>query len=92
VPFVAAEAARDTLGGALATAGELPAPLGAPLLGSARAAFGEAFVVVAIISAALLLATALMAGLMLRRVRPGGGIERQPSPVAEGAVAGGGER
>jgi MFS transporter, DHA2 family, multidrug resistance protein len=39
VSFVAAEAARDTVGGAAAAIAELPVELGASLLEGARAAF-----------------------------------------------------
>jgi DHA2 family multidrug resistance protein-like MFS transporter len=68
VPAAAAHAARDTLGRAVAVASELPHDLGVELLGVARAAFGDAFHLTAIISAAVVLATALVAAVALRDV------------------------
>ena len=67
----AAEAARGTLGGASAVAGRLPGPLGAELLATARDAFAQAFDVTVIICAVIALATAVVAVVALRRVRPG---------------------
>jgi DHA2 family multidrug resistance protein-like MFS transporter len=64
-----AEPARNTLGGALATAGQLPPPLDAVLLDTARDAFAQAFHVTAFISAAILLAT-LAAALRLKKAGP----------------------
>ena len=69
VPPEAAEAARGTLGGAVAAAGELPGPVGAQLLGAARDAFMQAFGATAIISAVTSIAVALLAVLLLRRVK-----------------------
>jgi DHA2 family multidrug resistance protein-like MFS transporter len=66
VPTAAADAARSTLGGALAAA----QALGPAAFEAARAAFVEALQTVAAISAAVLLATTGLAVLLLRRVRP----------------------
>ena len=71
VPVEAANAAKSTLGGALAVAGQLPDQLGAELLGAAREAFGQAFELTAAISAIVSLATALGATALLRRRRSG---------------------
>ena len=68
VPAAAAHAARDTLGRAVAVASELPHDVGVQLLGVARPAFGDAFHLTAIISAAVVLATALVAVVALRDV------------------------
>jgi DHA2 family multidrug resistance protein-like MFS transporter len=68
VPAAAAHAARDTLGRAVAVASELPHDVGVELLAVARAAFGDAFHLTAIISAAVVLATALVAAVALRDV------------------------
>jgi DHA2 family multidrug resistance protein-like MFS transporter len=68
VPAEAAHAARDTLGRAVAVASELPYDVGVQLLGVARAAFGDAFHLTAIISAAIVLATALVAAVALRDI------------------------
>ncbi len=62
----AAPEARDTLGGAVAFAAELPDALGAALLDSARAAYVQAFELSAAISAALSLGVAVLAALLLR--------------------------
>ncbi|HEX2198782.1 MAG TPA: MFS transporter [Burkholderiales bacterium] len=62
----AAPQARDTLGGAVALAGQLPAELGAALLEAARSAYVNAFELSAAISAAMSLAVALFAILLLR--------------------------
>jgi DHA2 family multidrug resistance protein-like MFS transporter len=66
----AAPEARDTLGGAVALAGQLPAEVGTALLESARAAYVQAFELSAVISAALSLAVAILAFALLRQVRP----------------------
>jgi DHA2 family multidrug resistance protein-like MFS transporter len=71
VPAAAAEAARGTLGGALATARELPQALGADLVVAARDAFTEGLELTSAIGAIVALATAVMAGAVLRRVRHG---------------------
>ncbi len=63
--------ARSTLGGAVDAAAELPASEGAALLDAARDAFARALDVTASISAALSLATAVMAFIALRNVRIG---------------------
>ncbi|MGH7536796.1 MAG: MFS transporter [Gemmatimonadales bacterium] len=63
IPPEASEAARGTLGGALAVAQQLPGQLGADLLGAARDAFTDALVVTAGICAAVVLATAVLAAL-----------------------------
>jgi DHA2 family multidrug resistance protein-like MFS transporter len=76
----ATEAARSTLGGAVAVAGQLPPGLAAELLGSAREAFVQAFELTAAICAALSLATAVVAVLLLGRVRAGSEKEEQSGP------------
>jgi DHA2 family multidrug resistance protein-like MFS transporter len=67
----AAEAARSTLGGALAEAGRLPAPLGQELLLAAREAFGDSLELAAGVCGLLALGTALMLLTVLRGVRAG---------------------
>jgi DHA2 family multidrug resistance protein-like MFS transporter len=69
VPLEAAEAARDTLGGAVAAAQRLPDPLGAELASTARDAFTQSFELTAAICAAVVMATAIVAAVLLRRVR-----------------------
>ena len=70
VPSDAATIARDTLGGAVAIAGRLPDQVGAQLLHTARAAFVQSFEVAAGTSAVIALATAIVAMVLLRHVRP----------------------
>jgi MFS transporter, DHA2 family, multidrug resistance protein len=76
IPPAAAAAARDTLGGAMAAAGRLPAQPGAELLDAARGAFTQAMESTALISAAVVLATAIVTALLLRPVATGGSPER----------------
>jgi DHA2 family multidrug resistance protein-like MFS transporter len=66
VPADSAEAARSTLGGALAVAERLPGALGAELLGRARDAFVQGVEMVAAVSAAVLVVTAIGAVIVLR--------------------------
>jgi MFS transporter, DHA2 family, multidrug resistance protein len=66
VPSDAAEAARSTLGGALAAAKQLSDPHGAALLGAARQAFAQAFQLTAAICTVVVLATAVMVAVLLR--------------------------
>ena len=66
VPPDAAEAARDTLGGAVSVAGRLPDPLTADLLDAARGAFTQGLQLTAITSAAIVVGMAVLALLLLR--------------------------
>jgi MFS transporter, DHA2 family, multidrug resistance protein len=66
LPAGAADAARDTLGGAVTVATHLPHDLGPALLATARAAFVRAIDVTAIISLVLVLVMMLIAALLLR--------------------------
>jgi MFS transporter, DHA2 family, multidrug resistance protein len=70
VPAPAAEATRDTLGGAVAAAADLPNDIGAALLGSARDAFTSALHVTSGVSAAIAVALATLAVALLRKVAP----------------------
>ncbi len=72
VPPEAAEAARGTLGGALAATAQLPDQLGAALLGTAREAFTQGLRLTAVVSAVTVMVTALMAAVVLRPARRGG--------------------
>jgi DHA2 family multidrug resistance protein-like MFS transporter len=71
IPFEASEAARGTLGGAAAVAERLPEYFAATLLAAARDSFTQALVLTAAISAALMIATAIMGAVALRRVQTG---------------------
>ncbi|MFG3704292.1 MFS transporter [Micromonospora sp. NPDC047670] len=66
-----AHTATDTVGGALAVAGQVPAEVAGVLLDRAFAAFTEGFTVTAVIGAATLLVGALVSAVALRRVPPG---------------------
>ncbi len=78
VPREEAEAARDTLGGAVAAAQELPAALAAEVLSAANEAFTRGFQVAALTCAVLAAGTAVLAALLLRDVRPGSAPEGPP--------------
>ena len=69
VPPEASEAARATLGGAVAMAEQLPDHLAASLLGPAREAFADSLGIVAALSVAILLAMALATVVLQRRAR-----------------------
>ncbi|MDD2978200.1 MFS transporter [Aquabacterium sp.] len=74
LPPELAASAIDTLGGALVAAERLPGEAGAALLHAAREAFAAALHVNAVIGAAIMLATALIVALFLRRTaEPGQG-------------------
>ena len=66
----AAAAARDTLGGAVAAAGNLPGQPGQVLLRVARQAFTQGLHVVFAVSAAVVLGAAVLAAIQLRHLRP----------------------
>jgi DHA2 family multidrug resistance protein-like MFS transporter len=71
VPPQAAQAARGTLGGALAESAKLPDGVGQTLLGSARDAFMQSLELAIGICAVIALATAVMVLILLRNVRAG---------------------
>ncbi len=67
VPAEIGDAARDTLGGALAAAGQLPEPLSSALLSTARGAFTQALEATAMVSVVVVLATAIVVAKWLKR-------------------------
>jgi DHA2 family multidrug resistance protein-like MFS transporter len=71
VPGVAAEAARSTLGGAMAEAGKLPGGVGAELVNTARAAFMQSMELSAAVCAVIAVGTAILVAVLLRGVRSG---------------------
>jgi DHA2 family multidrug resistance protein-like MFS transporter len=89
VPAAAADAARDTLGGAVAVAGQLPEQLGGALVDAAHVAFTNGFHLTAAIGAVISLAIAAMATRILRNARPGGGVEEDTATEAETPVTAG---
>jgi DHA2 family multidrug resistance protein-like MFS transporter len=86
IPAEAVEAARDTLGGALAVAQTLPENVGAPLLAAAQVAFIDAIHLVAAVAAVGAIVTAIGAAWALRNVaaRPE---EASEESVPEAAAA-----
>jgi DHA2 family multidrug resistance protein-like MFS transporter len=70
VPPHLARAARDTLGGAVAAAGQLPDQLGTALLAAARQAFVLGLHLAFAVSAGFTLAVAILAAVLLRRLHP----------------------
>ena len=60
--------ARATLGGALAVSEQLPAPAGAELAGAAREAFSQSLQLTSVISAGVVLLTAVAVAVLLRKM------------------------
>jgi DHA2 family multidrug resistance protein-like MFS transporter len=89
VPAEAAEAARGTLGGAIAAAAQLPDQLGAPLIEAARVAFINGMQVTAVISAIGTIALAIFVVVVVGRVRAAATAGALPEPVAAPTGAGG---
>jgi DHA2 family multidrug resistance protein-like MFS transporter len=81
VPANAAEAARATLGGAVAAAEHLPGQLGPALVEAARDAFVQGLRLSAAISVLGSLALAVFTALTLRNARPSSGVETQASAL-----------
>ncbi|MET8977515.1 MFS transporter [Streptomyces sp. NPDC004539] len=87
VPAGAAEAARDTVGGASAAAQGLPAEAGEKLLAVARDAFTSGLHATAWVSAGFALATTVVVLALLRHIPAIGSEEPAPEPAAEEAEA-----
>ena len=79
IPAEAATVARDTLGGAVGVAGQLPGQLGTAVLDVAREAFVQGMQVAAGISAVIAIAVAIVAVVALRNMTSGG----EPGAPAE---------
>jgi DHA2 family multidrug resistance protein-like MFS transporter len=77
VPLEAADAARDTLGGAVEVARHLPEQVGGALVDAAREAFVQGLHLGAVISAIGTIGLAVFVVVLLRRVRTGGEPEGQ---------------
>jgi DHA2 family multidrug resistance protein-like MFS transporter len=86
IPSEAAEAARDSLGGAVGAGAELPEAFASELVDAAGDAFTQALQLAATLSAAVLIAAAVLAWGLLRRM---GGPETEEPRVmeAERAIA-----
>jgi MFS transporter, DHA2 family, multidrug resistance protein len=87
VPPEAADAAQDTLGGALAAVGQLPDRLGGELLAAARAAFTQGLQLTFAISAAVAVGIAVLAAVVIGRARAAPQPTQQP-PQNAGCCAG----
>ena len=77
VPLEAAEAARETLGGALAAAAHLPGQAGVELVAAAQGAFIDGLQLAALISTVASIGLAIFTAVVLRRVRASGGAETE---------------
>ena len=80
VPPEAAEVARDTLGGAVGVADQLPGPLASSLLEGARDAFTQGLQFSAVIGMVIVLAVAGLVMTFLRDVRGSSDSARQTEP------------
>jgi MFS transporter, DHA2 family, multidrug resistance protein len=89
VPSEATEAARDTLGAAVAAGDELPGRSGTGLVDAAQAAFTQAFQVMATISAVIALGAAIAAVALLRPVRMASELQEERGLEPDRALAGG---
>jgi DHA2 family multidrug resistance protein-like MFS transporter len=82
IPSDAAAAARSTLGGAVDVAEKLGSELGALTVATARNAFGESLALMAAISAAMMLTTAIAAVVALRSVARNPSVEKEDLSAA----------
>ncbi len=78
VPPEAIDATRSTLGAAYAVAEQLPGPLGAALLDTARQSFVHGLQVTAVVAAVMMIGTAILASATLRRAGGGERPDNEP--------------
>lgn len=88
VPPGAAQAARNTLGGAAAVSDRLPDQAGAELLDAAREAFVQGLQLTALASAVIVAALAVLVALLLRDVRTGSEPTEMASPNPDASIQG----
>jgi MFS transporter, DHA2 family, multidrug resistance protein len=86
VPLAAADAARDTLGGAIEVAGQLPGRVGPALIETAREAFTQGVHLAAWVSVIGSIALAILVMTLLRGVEAGHEDEDQEDLESEGAA------
>jgi DHA2 family multidrug resistance protein-like MFS transporter len=86
VPADEADAARDTIGGAVTASEQLSEPLGTQLLGAAQEAFTQGFQVAALASAVIAAATAFVAAIGLKHLRARPAPEPVPAQVGGGSA------
>jgi MFS transporter, DHA2 family, multidrug resistance protein len=84
----AAEAARDTLGGAIALAAQLPGELGSALIEAARDAFTKGVHLAAAISAVGTIGLAVFVALALKQVRGVSETQEESVPSPDGPLPG----
>jgi DHA2 family multidrug resistance protein-like MFS transporter len=84
IPLEAAETARDTLGGAVAVAQQLPGELGSAIAALARDAFVQGMQVASTISAVMAVGVAILAVVMLRNI--GSGDDREAAAADDRAA------
>jgi DHA2 family multidrug resistance protein-like MFS transporter len=82
VPAEAAAAARDTLGGAMGAAAQLPGEVGAALLAAAQDAFVQGMQVAVTLSAVVAVVIAVASTVLLRAVPAGAEAEAAEQPAA----------
>ena len=82
VPGQAAAIARDTLGGAVSIAAQLPEEVGAALLGAARSAFTQGLQFTAGLSAMIAVIIAVLSTVLLRAVPSSSEAESAEAPAA----------
>jgi DHA2 family multidrug resistance protein-like MFS transporter len=82
IPAAVADAARDTLGGALVVAQSLPAELAAAVVTAAQAAFLDALHLVAAVAAVGAVVTAVAAAIALWKVPPRSEKPAEPDSAA----------
>jgi DHA2 family multidrug resistance protein-like MFS transporter len=87
VPTEVASIARDTLGGAVGVAGQLPAQVGSAVLDVAREAFVQGMQVAAGISAVIAATVAVVAIAFLRSIRSGADGDSGGSPASSDDAA-----
>ena len=92
VPAEAATIARDTLGGAVGVAEQLPGQLGVTVLEVAREAFVQGMQVAAGISAVMAIAVAVVALIVLRDMTSSGESGTPAETDTDGPVDAGGRR
>jgi DHA2 family multidrug resistance protein-like MFS transporter len=83
LPSGAAEAARDTLGGAVGVAAQLPDGVGTALLAAAREAFAQGMQLTVVLSAVVAAGISVLATVLLRAVPAGSQAEPGEQPVPE---------
>jgi MFS transporter, DHA2 family, multidrug resistance protein len=87
VPGQAAAAARDTLGGAVSAAQQLPTDIGTALIATAREAFTTGMQATAAITAVIAIGFAVLATVLLRAVRPSSEAASEAAPAEQPPAA-----